>query len=78
MILAAQPFVVIQFNGEVYLVAGSAKLCALVERFQKSFLVKLRFRLDQLTVQPTQKLTLTEGERIVDRLVDRIIGVPAG
>ena len=44
---------------------------------EKRPLVKLGLGLDKLTVDPAESRIVTEGERIVDWLLDRIVGVAA-
>src|SRR6266446_1691990 len=45
---------------------------------QKRLLVKRRLALDQLAVHPFQDRFVAEGEGVVQRLLDREVGVAAG
>ncbi len=79
MILPAQKlFIMIQLAGNAHLVTGRAILGRAHERFEKSFLVKLRFRLDQLLIEVLQHRVRAISEWIMDRFVNRIIRVPPG
>ena len=79
MVLAAEEIlVVVQVAGNADLVAGGAILRRAHERFQEGLLVKLRLALDQLLVEVLEKTVGAIGKRIVDRLVNRVVGVAPG
>src|SRR3954466_14345419 len=78
MVLAAQElFVVIQFERHTDLMASRTELGRLMSGLQESRFVKLRFRFNQLVVHELQKFVGAESKRIMDRLFDRVISVPA-
>ncbi len=52
MVLAPQPFVMIELLGQMHFVAGATIFRSLVQRFQKRFLVKFRLRLEDLPIDP--------------------------
>ena len=77
MVLAAQELLIV-----IQVAAGMLTLWQVEqnsarahERLEKRLLVKLRFRLDQLLVDVLQKPIRAVRERIMDRLVDRVIRV---
>ncbi len=79
MILTAQKFLImIQLAWNADLVAGRAKLGRPHEWFEKCFLMKLRLRFDQLLVDVLQHAIRAVGEGVMDRFVDRVIGVAFG
>ena len=76
MVLAAQEFfVVVQLPRNAHFVASRAKLRAPHEGFQEGLLVKLRLGLHQLLVDVLQQPVGAVGKRVMDRLVDRVVGV---
>ena len=77
VVLTPQPFVRVEFRGQMHLVTRSAELGRLVQRFEKRLLVKGGFGLDELAVEPGQQWVLAEGEGIVGRFLDRVVGVAA-
>ena len=74
VVLAAEELlVVVQFAGDADLVAGRAELGRLVQRLQERLLVELRLGLDELVVDPLQDRVRAERERVVQRLLDRVV-----
>ena len=79
MVLAAEEIlVVVQVAGNADLVAGRTKLRRAHERFQEGLLVKLRLALDQLLVEVLEKAVGAVGKRIMNRFVNRVVGVALG
>src|SRR5229473_2484946 len=73
MVLATQEFlVVVQLDGDAYLVANRAEFRAAMERLEESLLVKIGLGLDGLVVEPLQHRVITGGEGIVLRLLDGV------
>ena len=77
VVLAAQPLVPVELLRQMNLVATAAEFRGLVQRLEESLLVKLRLGLDQLPVDPSQGRVVAAGERVVDRLLDGVVGVAA-
>src|ERR1051325_5609453 len=78
MILAAQEFlIVIEFVWDADFVAGGAGIGGLVQRLQKSLFVELRLGLDHRFVEEGEEFVRAEGEWVMDRLFDGVIGVAA-
>ena len=78
VVLAAQELVVVQFLGQVDLVAGAAELGGRVQRLEEGPFVQFGLRLDQLMVDELEERGVAEGERVVLGLLDRVVGVAAG
>ncbi len=78
VVLAAKKFlVVVEFLRQAHFVAGRTEFLGLVKRLQKRLLVEGRLGLDELLVDPLQRAVFAEGERVVQRLFNRVIGVSA-
>ena len=75
MILTAQPFVLVQFFGQVNLVTGTTEFRCLVHGFQKSTFVQGRFTLDQYPVDPSQKCGIGERKWIMLRRRNNVIRI---
>ena len=79
MVLPAKKvLIMVQFPGDAHLVAGRAKLGGAHKWFEKGFLVKLGLALDQLLIDVLQQAVRAVGERVMDRLVNGIIGIAFG
>ena len=77
MVLATEELLVSrEFLGEVDFVAGGAELGIAVEVLQKGLLVHRRLRLDELVVDPLEERVLTLRKGVMNRLVDRVVGIP--
>src|SRR5205823_998073 len=59
-------------------VASGTKFRGAHERLKKRLLVKFWLRLDQLLIDVLQDAVGAVGERIMDRLVDRVVGISDG
>ena len=76
VVLAAQKFlVVVQLERQADLVACAAELFRFVKRLQERLLVEGRFGFDELLVDPLQTSVFAERERVVQRLLDRVVRV---
>ena len=79
MILAAEEVLVLRHVvRQADLVARRAEFRRAHDRLEKGLLVKLRLRLHQLVVHVLQHAIGAVGERIVNRFIDRVIGVAHG
>ena len=78
VILAAQPFVVIQRRRQMHFVTAAAEPRLPVQRLQECLLVKCRLGLDQLPIDPAQKIVVAKCEWIMYRCSNRVIGVASG
>ena len=79
MILAAQEFLIlVQLLREADFVTGGAKFRRAHDGLEKGFLVELRLALDQLLVDVLQEAVRAVSEWIVDRLINRVVGIALG
>ena len=78
MVLPPQPFVSIDLFRDMNLMTGPTKLSRSMKRLQKSFFVKSRLCLDELAVYPLQHRLWTRSERVMDWLVDCVVGISTG
>ena len=78
MVLPAEEIlVVVQGVGDAHLVAGRAERRILDDRLEERLLVHLGLRLDQRVVDPLQDGVVAGGERVVLRLLDRVVRISA-
>ena len=76
MILAAKKIlIVIEFARNADFVASGAKLRRAHERLEEGLLVKLRLSLDQLPVDVLEDAVGAVSERIMNRLVNRVVRI---
>ena len=78
MVLPTEPLVVVELLRKMDLVTGTAEILRLVQRLEEALLVELGLGLHELLVDPGQDGIVGEGEGIMLRLVDRVVGVSTG
>ncbi len=73
--VAVDVFELVESQRQVHLVADAAEFGCLVQRFEEGLLVEVGLGLDQLVVDPLQRLVVAVGEGVVQWFFDGVVRV---